>query len=306
MNKFILKTFSFIIFTSVFYTISLVLFQHFAPSMFRPNMNYKLGSYGHLYSRISDIENYRNVDILFLGSSHTYRGFDTRIFSEMGYNTFNLGSSAQTPIQTKVLLNRYLDDLNPALIIYEVFPGTFISDGVESSLDIIANDENDLHSLDMVFKIGNIKTFNTFMYASARDIFNLNKSFEEAVKKGSDTYTSGGYVEKELRFNKPSKMESKEISLNENQLESFSDIVHMIKENDIELILVYAPITKVKYESFRNNKYFDSIMNQYADYYNFNEMMSLNDSLHFYDAHHLNQNGVELFNEKLIEVIEDR
>jgi hypothetical protein len=224
----------------------------------------------------------------------------------MGYNTFNLGSSAQTPIQTKVLLNRYLDDLNPALIIYEVFPGTFISDGVQSSLDIIANDENDLHSLDMVFKIGNIKTFNTFMYASARDIFNLNKSFEEAVKKGSDTYTSGGYVEKELRFNKPSKMESKEISLNENQLESFSDIVHMIKENDIELILVYAPITKVKYESFRNNKYFDSIMNQYADYYNFNEMMSLNDALHFYDAHHLNQNGVELFNEKLIEVIEDR
>jgi hypothetical protein len=47
-------------------------------------------------------------------------------------------------------------------------------------------------------------------------------------------------------------------------------------------------------------------MNQYADYYNFNEMMSLNDSLHFYDAHHHNQNGVELFNEKLIEVIEDR
>jgi hypothetical protein len=38
-----------------------------------------------MYSRLSEIKNYKDIDILFLGSSHTYRGFDTRIFLDSGY-----------------------------------------------------------------------------------------------------------------------------------------------------------------------------------------------------------------------------
>ena len=44
-------------------------------------------------------------------------------------------------------------------------------------------------------------------------------------------------------------------------------------------------------------------MQSYGTYYNFNEMISLDDSLHFYDSHHLNQNGVNIFNAKLIDVL---
>ena len=39
------------------------------------------------------------------------------------------------------------------------------------------------------------------------------------------------------------------------------------------------------------------------DYYNFNELIKLNDSLDFYDAHHMNQTGVNIFNTKLKEVL---
>lgn len=35
------------------------------------------------------------------------------------------------------------------------------------------------------------------------------------------------------------------------------------------------------------------------------EIMNLNDSLYFYDSHHLNQIGVELFNEKLINILKE-
>jgi len=80
------------------------------------------------------------VDILFLGSSHSYRGFNPQYFS--GYKTFNLGSSAQTPIQTNLLLKRYLHQLNPKTIVYEVYPISLSIDGVESSSDIIANDHH--------------------------------------------------------------------------------------------------------------------------------------------------------------------
>ena len=49
------------------------------------NINYRIGSSGHMYSRLLEVKSYGRVDLLFLGSSHTYRGFDTRIFSKYGY-----------------------------------------------------------------------------------------------------------------------------------------------------------------------------------------------------------------------------
>ena len=73
----------------------------------------RMGEEGHLNSRVKDIRNYHNVDILFLGSSHCYRTFDTRFYNANGYTCFNLGSSNQTPIQTYILLSQYLDSINP-------------------------------------------------------------------------------------------------------------------------------------------------------------------------------------------------
>lgn len=306
MKKFILNTFIFLIFTALFYLVALFIWGRYAPYMLKPNVNHKIGSYGHLYSRLSDVKNQSNVDILFLGSSHAYRGFDTRIFSKYGYKTFNLGSSSQTPTQTKVLLDRYLDTLNPKMVIYEVYPATFTSDGVESSLDIIANDKNDFYSFKMALKINNIKTYNTFLYGLTRDLLNLNESFTESVIKGNDRYVSGGFVEKEIGFFKPTPFERKEIIFNNYQLESFSEIVQILKNKKIELILVYVPIAKVNYDSYINSSYFESLMSEYSEYYDFNKIISLNDSVHFQDSHHLNQNGVELFNEKLIEILNKR
>ena len=305
MKKFIFNTILFLLFTSLFYLIFLFVWGSYAPSRFKPNINYSIGSHGHMYSRIAEIKKYGNVDILFLGSSHAYRGFDTRVFLENGYKSFNLGSSAQTPVQTKVLLKRYLDSLNPKLVIFEVYPEIFTMDGVESSLDLIANDINDLHSLKMALKINNIKTYNTLVYGFSRDLLGLNSSFSEPTIKGNDKYISGGYVERELGFYKPSEFVKKEISIRDYQLESFLEIVQMVKSRNIKLILVYAPIPKVNYDSYSNNAYFDSIMNSYSEYYNFNEIINLNDTQHFYDFNHLNQNGVKIFNEKLIKLLNE-
>ncbi len=277
----------------------------FAPALVKPNISYKKGYYGHMHSRLSEVKTLNNIDVLFLGSSHAYRGFDTRLFAEYGLNTFNLGSSAQTPTQTKLLLNRYLQNLNPKTVVYEVYPATFTIDGVESALDIIANDKNDFNSFLMALEIKNIKTFNTFLYGYIRDLLKLNNSYTEASIKGKDKYISGGFVEKEISyFDSESYQRNKEeIILNNSQLESFSDVISMIKEKNINLILVYAPIPRVNYNYYTNNEYFDEVMKSHGKYYNFNELLVLNDSLHFYDDHHLNQIGVELFNLELIEIL---
>ncbi len=275
------------------------------PRIIKSNVNY-IGSYGHLFSRLSELKELKNeeaLDILFIGSSPTYRGFDPRIFSDHGLKTFNLGSTAQTPIQTNILLKRYLKNLNPKTVIIEVNPVAFEIDGVESSVDIIANDKNDLHSLKMALKLNNIKTYNTLINSFICDLLGLNNSFEELVIRKNDKYVSGGFVEKQIDYYKPTKIKKKDISINQYQLESFDKIVKTLKSKNIEVILVHVPITKVKYSSYTNISYFDSLMKGYSKYYNFNEIVSLNDSLHFYDQSHLNQNGVVIFNEKLIDVL---
>jgi len=301
IKEFIKSLFAFIPFAFGIYVVLVCLWGDWAPDFLKKNLNYRVGSYGHMFTRIAEVKQTKDVDLLFLGSSHTYRGFDTRIFKQAGYNAFNLGSSSQTPIQTKILLERYLTTLNPDTVIYEVYPGTFSSDGVESSLDLIANDNNDLATLKMAFKINHIKTYNTLIYGFYRDIFNKNASFSEPTAKDGDQYVSGGYVEKNMSYYKPATPVPNKWRLETQQLRIFEDILDLLKAKNIPVILVQAPVTASEYAAYANNDEVDKILSSYGVYYNFNGLPALNDSLHFYDAHHLNQAGVEIFNRELIE-----
>ncbi|MFT3680834.1 MAG: hypothetical protein QM791_11215 [Ferruginibacter sp.] len=306
MKRFIYTLSLFAVFALFFYLLAIVLWGRYTPQFLRPNLNYRVGTYGHTFTRLKEVKQVENIDILFLGSSHAYRGFDTRIFKSHGLRTFNLGSSSQTPLQTLLLVERYLDKLKPGLVIFEVNPLVFSLDGVESSLDIIANDQNDLYSYEMAFKINHIKTYNSLLYSIHRDALKLNKSFNEPVKKDNDTYIEGGFVENKMAYYRPVEMAAKEIVLPKNQLKAFEKCMYEIKKRNIEVILVYAPVTHSVYSSATNNKYFDKVMAGYSTYYNFNEMMNLADSLYFYDPDHLNQKGVEIFNNKLIDVLKER
>lgn len=304
MKRFIKSLILFIPFVCLSYISLICIWGELMPGIFKKNLNYfRAGSYGGMMSRLQEVKTAKNVDILFLGSSHTYRGFDNRIFSKAGFNTFNLGSSAQSPMQTRLLLSRYLDQLNPKTIIYEVYPNSFTSDGIESALDIIANDKNDLGSIKMAYKQNHIKIYNSLIYGFYRDFFNRNKGEKENRKNGTDTYINGGFLQKDLVYFKHIKYPNNTWDLNGKQFEDFEKILEQIKKKSINLILVQTPITPNLYHSFSNNSAFDKKMQSYGTYYNFNEMISLDDSLHFYDPHHLNQNGVTIFNAKLLDTL---
>ncbi|KJR40694.1 ABC transporter ATP-binding protein [Candidatus Magnetoovum chiemensis] len=309
MSKFIISLLKYILYLSIVYVILLIIWGELIPiGALKKNLNYRIGSYGHMFSRIQEIRYMKNLDILFLGSSHAYRGFDTRIFKNKGLNTFNLGSSAQTPIQTKVLLKRYLQLLNPKLIIYEVYPATILIDGVESSLDIIANDKNDFESIKMAFEVNNIKVYNTLIYGFYKDWIGENNNYKEKAVKGADTYIKGGFVEKRMKYYEYHKYEydTNKWEFNKDQIKSFETVISFIKSIGIPVILVQAPITKSEYYTYSNNEEFDDLMRAHGIYYNFNKILELDDRLHFYDSNHLNRNGVSIFNEKLIEILSDR
>lgn len=274
--------------------------------MFRPNLNYMRGAYGHMYSRLQEVNDKKDLDILFLGSSHAYRGFDTRYYEKQGFKVFNLGSSSQTPLQTNILLKKYLKKLNPKLIVFEVYPGVFTIDGVESSLDIISNAKIDRYSIKMALEVNNIKVYNTLLYALLREAINSNASYIEKTKKGNDKYVKGGFVEKEMQYFKLVNYPKNKWQFNNNQIANFKNIMAILNEKKIKVILIFAPISSALYESYTNNKKFDSIMKKYGEYYDFNKILSLNDSLHFSDSHHLNQKGVHIFNTKLLSIVNEK
>jgi hypothetical protein len=303
MKKFIKSVGVFVVVAFVGYLVLLVIWGSFVPGFLNKNLNYKVGANGHMYSRIHEIKNVKDVDILFLGASLCYRGFDPRIFEKKGFRTFNLGSSAQTPIETEVLLKRYLDKINPKMIIYEVYPGILIDDGVESSLDIVANDQNDIESFKMALKLNHVKVYNTLLYSVFMELLNKNDSYVEDVHKGVDTYIPGGFVERKIKYYKNVKYKNNFWNLNDKQFTSFKNIISFIKKRNIRIILVRAPISNALYQSYSNNEFYDSTISKYGEFYNFNKIVRLDDSLNFYDSRHLNQTGVEIFNNKLIDTL---
>src|SRR5258706_14607693 len=244
MRRFIKNLGFFILFTVVIYSMLLIFWGDYMPDVFKKNLVFPMGYGGHLFTRIRDIPNFKNVDILVLGTSHAYRGFDVRILKEYGYNAFNLGSSFQTPVESLLLLEKFVDTLNPKIIIFDIYPPTFESDGVESSLDLIANYEVNKKILNMAITLNNIKTYNSLIYGYYRQSFNKDMNFKEPLDNGTDKYVSGGFVERkkiEFFLNKDKALNKHKWKPKKYQLNAFEKIINLAKNKNIQLIFVQSP-----------------------------------------------------------------
>lgn len=304
MSKFIRKIAIFGVFSSFVYIIGLLIWGCIPYSYIGSNFLYRQGAYGHLNIRVKEIPDYGEVDVLFVGSSRIYRGIDPRIFEKKGVKIFVLGSSSQTPMQSYVLLKRYVDSLKPALVLFDLLPNAFAIQGVESTLDLLANDQIDYLSLELAINQNDLMVWNTLIYASLMQQLGIHEQFEERVHKPeeNDKYISGGYVYKDLLCkqvdicNKPKSQKWPEpIAL---QLEYFQMIKELLDAKNIELAFINMPIAH--YDCYKNNDILSELICKDATYYNFNEMLEFDHSDHFYDEYHLNYNGVSKLNNYIL------
>ncbi len=303
MNKFIKNIILFIAIAIPLYIVLLILFGELMPPFLTKNLKYKKGGIGFMDKRLSDIKKAKTIDVLFIGSSHTYRAFDPRIFKKKGFNIFNLGSSAQTPIVSKYLIDEYLNTLEPKKIVLEVYPELLTTDGVESTLNVISNKKMSLSLIDFSFKFKNLTIFNTLIFSIYKDLTKGGVINSYNHGPNTDKYIYNGYVESSVVFKTNKKIEKKRyLKLNKSQLTKLDEIISLLKEKNIPLTLIQTPITTGKFNSFTNNKLIDSILKAKAKYINFNNFLKLKDSL-FIDGDHLNQRGVNYFNEKIFEHI---
>ncbi|MFZ1330681.1 MAG: hypothetical protein WAR83_00720 [Flavobacteriales bacterium] len=277
------------------------------PNTYMRNVPYPVGGYGHMNTRIREVATAGKVDILFLGSSHAYRGFDTRIWAKRGYKSFNLGSSAQSPIQSELLLKCTMKELDPDVIIMEVNPILFSSDGVESALDLIANRPIDLATVGMVYREKHIKTTNALFYGALRQTLGVDDDLVESAQEDDAEYIPGGFVERTTgRYQPETKADQKASEeLVTEQVEAFDRIRRFVHSSGKMLLFVEAPVSNFTYaHMLEPQRVFEQFMAaRRADLINMNGRVDLNDTLHFTDGHHLNQAGVELFNAALTDTL---
>ncbi|MCG9880700.1 MAG: hypothetical protein MH472_08895 [Bacteroidia bacterium] len=310
MKEFIHKVIRIGIFLAIIYLIFLCIWGLFLPTYINKNLKYKLGLSGYMNTRLKEADTISKVDILFLGSSHTYRGFDIRIFKKNGFDCFNLGSSNQTPIQTNLLVKRYLNQLKPKLVIYEVFPENFEMDGLESGIDIISNSNSLLFAFENAKMVNHITAYNTFLYSSIRKFLFKDLYFKESSKIVDDYYVNGGFVQTDKLSNQSdynAPISKRNWNINKKQWDAFLETISLFKNENISFLLVQAPVCKSFYYSYENNNEIESKFKYVGQFYNFNNdhYLMLDEKYDFYDLHHLTQTGVKKFNNRLMEVIEE-
>ena len=89
MKLFCNNLFKFIPLAAISYVLILMIWGNGVPADFRFNLNHK-GSPGHMFTRLREVRERKNVDVLILGSSHAFRGFDPRIFAQNIGNAFSV------------------------------------------------------------------------------------------------------------------------------------------------------------------------------------------------------------------------
>ncbi len=300
MKRYLRSLLLFIPFALLVYLALLLLSAEALPQFLLNNVTRHNGG-GHSYLRLKQAKEYKNVDILFLGSSHVTAGFDPRIFSNSGYQTFNLGSSAQTPIQTYYLLERYLDSLNPRLVIIDAYQYLFQIDGVESMAELAANDYLGKDTLSYTLMYNNVRLYNTVVYKCLRDLLGLKTTEKRVISHIK--YIDGGYGEGLSKSNINEENGTFRYILDPKQCQYFSNVISMLKNRSIPYIIIQTPYVRSYYEAISNREEFNLYLSSLGDYYNFNEIMKLDNNKDFKDVHHLNQNGVVKFDAKVLELL---
>ncbi|MBR1784992.1 MAG: hypothetical protein IJ760_06110 [Bacteroidales bacterium] len=270
------------------------------------NVTYRLGHQDFTYSRSHEADTAGPVDVLFAGSSHCYRSFDPRIFAAEGLRCFNLGSSNQTPQQTEALLHRYLRRLEPRLVVIEVHPDIIEYDGVEATLGWLCNAPPSAHNLPLLLRQPNARTFCTAIYATLHNATSAEyRNYSDPPEDvHGNRYVAGGYVERDTERWQPQTFASDTIRPLPMQLRALRRTVGYLRRKGVDYMLVTTPDTRALTESLTNLAAFDSLMATFGPHHRL-DGDCLDDTLHFYDEGHLNQEGVAIIDKQMTALINE-
>ncbi|WP_224994260.1 SGNH/GDSL hydrolase family protein [Cesiribacter sp. SM1] len=311
MRKFLIRTFLTIFSGFAFYCCIIWFALVVGLDHWLPNFHTTSGGYGQLLLRLREVKTIEDVDILFIGSSHVYRGFDPREFEKHGYTSFNLGSTSQTPYNSYYLLREYLPTTNPEMVVLDLYWNMLVQDGLESTIDIISNAELESSVVEMGLVLKNGLALNSMLINAIKRLHVPLHRLEQQ-KSRVDVYVKGGYTQTLHSGNTMSEeelesLEPMEFRFSDVQLAHLIKIIRMCKNRGIQLVFVVTPVTDYYKNKLVNYAEYASAIKTIASRhniplfdYNRRADLELHSLKEFYDEDHLTQAGVKKFNRLFI------
>lgn len=216
----------------------------------------------------------KNIDMVFLGSSHAYRSFDPHIFDPgLGITSFNMGSSNQNPVDSYYVLKEVLKYHKPKLVVFEQYyvlasgedtdftSATYNFDFMKPSLNKLAclfGEFNPKDYLRAIFRSVRYKdNWNKpeiinqnidRLKSSISSMFTAKKTdIAPSATETGEIYRGRGYVSndgvasiKELTINNKFKGYNN-LKFNSKRLDYDKRVIELCKKNNIKILLVTAP-----------------------------------------------------------------
>lgn len=205
--------------------------------------------WGHVNKKTSDwiaLREHEKMDVLLFGSSTCYEGIDPQAFIDVGYNTFNFCSSAQTLEGSDLLFHAALEDQTPEFVILDIYPSFWEGDlPVEHALDWVVNGNMwGGHWTTCVRELA-IKSQSVYAFLISF-YYPLRRQFEPAGNHASPdrlgNYGERGFV---FRTNEPLQTippdSPKSVSMNSANDASIMRIRRTCEDNGIQLVVVNPP-----------------------------------------------------------------
>ncbi len=252
-----------------------------------------------------------SIDLIFLGSSYSYRSFIPSFFdSLLDTKSFNLGSSNQTPMTSYFVLKEALKYQTPKIIVMEVCENILIkSDNYKSgihnidfinSLDIrtglMLTHFNLSQIVEYLMPIYRFNSYKTWMLKGSK------KKIRHLVGKGVySKYYNRGYVAtfprtnyREVDFSKTLRKVNRKWEFE--QVEFFKKLSEICKENGIKLLWVVHPINPSIFNNINNynelsERYKALAANNDVEIIDFNLEHTSIVAQDFYDTDHLFYEG---------------
>lgn len=268
------------------------------------NRSMEPGGYGQTLRRFRSVQQVDAVDVLFAGSSHAVRAFDPRPYEEAGLRVFNLGSMAQTPLNSFYVLSEQIPRLKPRVLIYELYPEVIGADAVGSGQDLIVNTPTDLGTLRMTASLRSPEALMTLVATQwSRLRAPLDAAPAEPVP--GETYVEGGYLEKTDTLKTFPEQSSRTWTLEDRQMDYLRRIVTLCRKHGTEVLFVSHPLPDERLAAVTNDEETYLQLEAFAreegvPYNNFHGKLPLRTFEHFYDDHHLNAAGGVIFSEAVL------
>ncbi len=270
-----------------------------------------------------------SIDMVFIGSSHSYCTFDPENFdSVMGTNSWQMGTPLEHYDTSLYVLKEVLKTQSPKLVVLDIYwdmmDDEFDMKQANSFFEVVKDKSVEKDYVKNVFPLNERVKYDLLPIRYQQDYFAYeNNAFQKAAEEkfgvqaeqaaqtnGTEYYLAKGYTycdtvipDSELdETNQFKGLDGESWEADKTQVKYIDEIVNLCKENNIEIVFVTAPIANVSMDYIKNYdsihakmaEIADSVGVKYLDFNIVNRDESLLKMENFRDDAHLNDSGVKV------------